>query len=284
MSLDERFSAWLDGELEADEIAELEAQLESDPSLAAEFEALQAVRDLIRSEAILAVPAASAERIITNVETMTPRVHAERPSGRHERVRRLQPRRRVPVFAAVAASFAIIVGVVAGVGSGTTIPAVGELVELHAAAASNADGAMDAMEPMDDMDLMTDMGMDSMMDDSMVMMAAQVDDDLIHAVYEDPSTLLPVSVFRQDGDADLGELVDEMDGGDIVEMGDLASWQKDVDGWHVVVLDGDGYTWTIVTPVDMEMDSMMVDMMDDLPSRDRGVVEQMRSAVVDIFS
>ena len=274
MSLDERFSAWLDDELPAEEVAELQAMVDADPQLAAEFAALRSVRDLIRSEAMLAMPAASAERVVS-------RVAADNVvgigTGSAKKARR---GRRVSTFAAVASSFAIVVGVVGGVGSGTTLPAVGELVALHSAAA--ATGEPEVMAEMDDMELVDDMGMD-VMGGSMDMMAAQVADDYVHCIYGSGDEA-KVSVFRQTGDVDLDALVDEMDGGDLAEMSGQAAWVKDIDDWHVVVIDGDGYMWTFVSPVDMDMDSMMDDMMTDLPARDRGLVEQLSSAVGGLFS
>ena len=64
MNLDDRYSAWLDGELDAPEVAELEAELAADPQLAEEFDALRSVRDLIRAEAMMAMPASSLDRIV----------------------------------------------------------------------------------------------------------------------------------------------------------------------------------------------------------------------------
>lgn len=284
MRLDDRYSAWLDGELADDEIAELEAELAADPELREEFEALRSVRDLIRAESMVAMQAGALDRIIAEVaatDTVDDDivVVADEPApapvvSLHER------RRRVPTFAAVAASFAIIVSVVGGLGGDTTLPAVGELVARHDAAAADM--------PLDggDMDKMDDMAGDMpAMTGSMEMMAAEIDDDLVHAVYESSTGSL-ISVFRQDGDLDVDELVDEMDGGDTGEMDGLPAWGKDIGDLHVTVLDGDGYVWTIVHDVDAPMDDMMNDVMSDLPSRSSGARERLHDvaeAIVEPF-
>ncbi|MEM8709289.1 MAG: RseA family anti-sigma factor [Actinomycetota bacterium] len=282
MNLDDRYSAWLDGELDEHEIPELEAELAGDPELQAEFEALRSVRDLIRAEAMVAMRPGALERIVAEVEAdlvdSAPTTAAD-PSPAAPVVSLAERRRRVPAFAAVAASFAIIVSVVGGLGGDTTLPAVGDLIARHDAAAADMSGDMD-MSEMDDM-------ADDMpaMDGSMSMMAAEVDDDLVHAIYES-STGSVVSVFRQDGELDVDELVDEMDGGDTGVMDGLPMWGKDIGDLHVTVLDGDGYVWTIVHDVGAPMDDMMNEVMADLPSRDAGVRERLHDvaeAIVEPF-
>jgi hypothetical protein len=278
MSLDDRYSAWLDGELPAEEIAALEAALAADDDLAAEFEALRSVRDLIRSEAMLAMPASSLERIVEAVDAFDeadsapPAVGAPMAAPVVDLVSR---RRRVPTFAAVAASFAIIVSVVGGLGGSSTLPAVGDLIARHDAAASEMPDA-DA-GPMDDMPAMPG---------AMEMAGGETaDDGLVHAVYVTASGSV-VSVFRQEGDLDLDGLVDEMDGGDTGEMAGHPMWVKDIDDLHIVVVDGDGYVWTFINQVDEPMDSMMDDMMDELPSRSAGVRERLHDvaeAIVEPF-
>ena len=275
MTLDDRYSAWLDGELDQAEIARLEAELEADPDLAVEFDALRSVRDLIRTEAMLAMPPASLDRIVAAVEATAddePAVAVD--TARAPVVDLSARRRRVPTFAAVAASFAIIVSVVGGLGGSSTLPAVGDLIARHDAAAADMPAA--ASDAMDDMPAMPA---------PMEMATTEVDDDLVHAVYVTGAGSV-VSVFRQDGDLDLDGLVDEMDGGDTGEMGGHPMWVKDIDDLHVVVVDGDGYVWTFINHVDEPMDSMMDDMMTDLPSRRDGARERLHDvaeAIVEPF-
>ena len=284
MRLDDRYSAWLDGELADDEIAELEAELATDPELREEFEALRSVRDLIRAESMVAMQAGALDRIIAEIaaeDAVDDDIVVTGGPAPAPVVSLGERRRRVPTFAAVAASFAIIVSVVGGLGGDTTLPAVGELVARHDAAAAEM--------PLDggDMDKMADDMADDMpaMAGSMEMMHAEIDDDLVHAVYESSTGSL-ISVFRQNGDLDVDELVDEMDGGDTGEMDGLPAWGKDIGDLHVTVLDGDGYVWTIVHDVDAPMDDMMNDVMSDLPSRSSGARERLHDvaeAIVEPF-
>ena len=284
MRLDDRYSAWLDGELADDEIAELEAELEADPELREEVEALRSVRDLIRAESMVAMQAGALDRIIAEIaaeDAVDDDIVVTGGPAPAPVVSLGERRRRVPTFAAVAASFAIIVSVVGGLGGDTTLPAVGELVARHDAAAAEM--------PLDggDMDKMADDMADDMpaMAGSMEMMHAEIDDDLVHAVYESSTGSL-ISVFRQNGDLDVDELVDEMDGGDTGEMDGLPAWGKDIGDLHVTVLDGDGYVWTIVHDVDAPMDDMMNDVMSDLPSRSSGARERLHDvaeAIVEPF-
>ena len=186
----------------------------------------------------------------------------------------LATRRRLPAIAAVAASFAIIVSVVGGLGGRTTLPAVGDLIARHDAAA--ADMPHEPMDPMDDMPAMPG---------PMEMAHAEVEGDLVHAVYTSSGGAV-VSVFRQDGDLDVDGLVDEMDGGETGEMDGKPMWSKDVGDRHITVVDGEGYVWTIVHAVDEPMDPMMDDMMGDLPTRDAGTRERLHDvaeAIVEPF-
>ncbi|MCH1434111.1 MAG: hypothetical protein L7U56_00455, partial [Acidimicrobiales bacterium] len=128
MTLDDRYSAWLDGELDDAEIAVLESELAADEALAAEFEALRSVRQYVRAEAMVALSPAALDRIVTAVEAV--------PGSGDEVVSpapvvHLSARRRVPTLAAIAASFAIIVSVVGGLGGSATLPAVGDLIARH---------------------------------------------------------------------------------------------------------------------------------------------------------
>ncbi|MEM9201394.1 MAG: RseA family anti-sigma factor [Actinomycetota bacterium] len=280
MTLDDRFSAWLDGELDDNEIADLETALAADTELAAEFEALRSVRDLIRSEAVMAMPAAAYDRVVeavssVDVEDIGPDHAAGVTTAAPDAavIDLATRRRRVPTFAAVAASFAIIVSVVGGLGGSTTLPAVGDLIARHDAAAAE----MPASEggPMDDMPEMPA---------PMEMAMSDTDDDVVHAVYVTPGGAV-VSVFRQDGELDVNELVDEMNGGETGDMAGHPMWAKDIGDLHVTVVDGDGYVWTFINDVDEPVD-MMDDMVNDLPARSAGIRERLHDvaeAIVEPF-
>ena len=272
MSLDERHSAWLDGELDAVEAAAVEAELAADPDLAAEVEALRSVRSLLRESATIDLRSDAGEHFIARVEALDAAEPAEPPVPVVDLATR---RRGIPTFAAVAASFAIIVSVIGGVGGDTTLPAIGDLVARHDAAAAEM-----PHEPMDES--MSDM---PKMAGEMDMMAAEVADGMAHAVYVAKDGSI-VSVFRLDGELDGEGLVDDM-GGSIGEMDGHDMWAKDIGTRHVAVLDGDGYVWTIVSDVDVDpMADLMHDMMDELPERSPSLAERLHDlaeAVVEPF-
>ena len=271
MSLDERHSAWLDGELDAVEAAAVEAELAADPGLAAEVEALRSVRSLLRDNAMIDLRPDVGEHFIARVEALD----AAEQAAVAPVVELASRRKRVPTFAAVAASFAIIVSVIGGVGGDTTLPAIGDLVARHdAAAAEMPDEPID--ESMSDMPKMAG---------EMDMMTAESSGGVIHAVYLTADGSI-VSVFRLDGELDSDALVDDM-GGSVGEMDGHDMWAKDIGPRHVAVLDGDGYVWTIVSDVDVDpMAVLMHDMMDELPERSPSLAERLHDvaeAVVEPF-
>lgn len=277
MTLDDRYSAWLDGELAPDEAAAVEAEVAADPALAAEVDALRSVRSLLRAQGPVDVYADAGERLVARLEAAAAASRSEAGRGAASRatVVPLARRRRVPTLAAVAASFAIIVSVIGGVGGSSTLPAVGDLIARHDAAA--------AVMPHDPMASMPD-DMPSM-PGKMDMMHADLDGSVVHALYAlaDGSA---VSVFRHDGELDEAGLVDDM-GGEVGEMAGHAMWAADIGRRHVAVLDGDGYVWTIVSDVETDpMSDLMHDVMTDLPERSPSIAERlhdMAEAVVEPF-
>lgn len=82
----ENLSAYLDGELTAAEIAELEAEFAADPGVRAERDELESVMDFVRSNGPLDAPAGFAQSVLAKVaEEATPRggtlVWLRRPMG-----------------------------------------------------------------------------------------------------------------------------------------------------------------------------------------------------------
>jgi len=262
MSLDDRFSGWLDGELDAEEEAAVEAEIAADPAVAAEVESLRAVRSLLRAQGHLAVRPAAVEHLIAEVATRDRGVVAATD------VISLHPRRRVPLLAAAVASFALVVSVIGGVGGASTLPAVGDLITRHDAAAAVMTGEGTGAEH-DDMPAMGE---------TMEMMSVDRADGVAHAVYAavDGSA---VSVFRQDGDFD-AELMAADLGGDVGEMDGHDMWSADLEARHVAVLDGEGYVWILVSDVDVDpMADLMPGMLDELPTRAPSITERVRSVV-----
>ena len=129
----------------------------------------------------------------------------------------------------------------------------------------------------DDMADMEPMPMDAAataalpMPDDYSMEQAFAEGSTVHLLYR---TRLgePVSVFRQEGDVDMEALGD----GAMVRGDEAAMWSSAMEGSYVVVVDGDGYLWTIVSAT--PHDEMMDDLMHDLPTRDAGIGERLRDA------
>ena len=108
-TLDECLSAWLDGELDATDEAELRRELEALPTLAARLAQLQRVDDALRRVPEPAVPPELSARLR---ERITGETRRGRQRARRQAVRTAPaPRRRwaLPVLAAVAAAaFALL--------------------------------------------------------------------------------------------------------------------------------------------------------------------------------
>lgn len=250
----EWLSAYLDDELDPARRAEVESSVARDPALAAELEEVREIRSMLR-RSVVEPPAGSIGRIVAVV--------AASPGG----VVRLAERRRTPTLAALAAVMVIIASVVGGVGGTSIVPALGDLVARHEAAAAGVDPPGDDGDPMpmDDAAVMA-----PAMPSGYSMMGAFADSSLVHLVYVSGRGV-PVSVFRQDGEADM----DGLRGGTMGDGDRL--WSSDVEANHVVVVDGDGYVWVFVSgePHD-EMDEMMDTMMTDLPQRSPSIVDRVR--------
>jgi hypothetical protein len=266
---EEWLSAHLDGELSSSEAAELEAVLASDPALAAIHDDLARVRAMVRGS-VVEPPQGTLERIVAGVERADEHANPDRPVAP---VYSLASRRRVPTFAAVAAALVIIASVVGGLGGSDSLPALGDLIAQHEAAASVIDG-----EPMPDH--MDHMGMDEIpMDEAMdVALPMPADFSVRHAFASGSITQLvymsadgePVSVFRHEGETDLGDL-----GNGSVSSGPEAEmWSARRLDAYVAVVDGTGYVWVIVSAE--PHDDMMDDMMDDLPTRSPSIGERLR--------
>lgn len=270
---DDRISAFLDGELPESAAAEFEAEITANPSLAAEVESFAAVRNLLRTEAGVQPRAGAMERIVATVSAEALADHragdAEVGPGTVAPVVQLSGRRRVPGLAAAAASFVIIGSVVGGLGGSTTLPAVGDLVARHAAAA-----AAESMPASDD-DVMSEaMAEGPSVPSGYEIAHASRDGSVIHLVYAGPDGSM-VSIFQQEGDTDVSMIGDEMGKGELGEMGGQPMWSGSVGDTHVAVLDGDGYLFTVVG--DADHDTMVV-MMGGLPSRDPGFTARLSDA------
>ena len=188
---------------------------------------------------------------------------------RESRIQRFAPR-----VAAAAVVIAIVGAVVGGVGTDTRIPAIGDLVASHQAAAAGQMPDTAHEMPMDDAhEIAVDMP------DSMKMAAAFMEQgDTVHLLYADEAGVT-VSVFWQPGETDLSELDHD---GQMGMMGDSPVWHSVLGEMHVSVVDGDGGVLTVVT--DHEDDEMMVMLSESMPSHSPSVFDRLldvADAVVD---
>ncbi|MBT5851914.1 MAG: hypothetical protein HOH36_15910 [Acidimicrobiaceae bacterium] len=259
---DDRLSAYLDDELASAERDEVEIALASDSALRSLLAELAEMKAVL-GDSMIEPSSASIDRMIGAIERVD-----EQRSPTLSPVVDLASHRRVPTFAAVAGSIVIIASVVGGVGETASIPAIGDLIVRHEAAASDLESGVELA--------MDDDAMHEMMDDGpsipIRLDLTYVDQDgpLLHAVFESPEGLM-LSLFRQDGDADLNEIGNELGIGEIVDMGGHEMWASDMGETHIAVIDGDGFTWTIVG--DAEADHMMT-IMSDLPARSPSIGER----------
>jgi hypothetical protein len=278
---EEWLSAHLDGELGDAQEAELKAALAADSVLAATCDDLARVRTLMRSETARPLDGAI-ERIVASVEAADRSVAEQRnASAQRAPVVTLASRRRVPRFAAAAAAMVIIASVVGGVGGGDSLPAIGDLIAQHEAAAGVVEGdpMPDDMDHMDPMPMDNAMSMAPAMPDDLSMEHAFLSGSTLHLLYVGPEGE-PISVFRHEGEADLGAL----DAVGLAESDHRGMWSGPAEGAYVAVIDGTGFVWIVVS--EHPHNDMMGDMMDDLPTRSPSLGDQVRETadiVVDSF-
>jgi len=265
---DERISAHLDGELTPSESAEFERMLATDPALRADYDDLARVRSLLQSSSVEPVDGAI-ERLIAAVESDD----EDRHDHHDARVISLTSRRRVPTFAAAAAAMVIIASVVGGLGGSTNLPALGDLIDQHEAAAAIVDGdpMPDSLGVVDSMPMSVASAAAPPMPDDYSMEHAFTRGRMVHLVYRTVDGD-PVSIFRHEGDADLGDLGQ----GSIVSSEEADMWSAPMDNAYVAVVDGTGYVWIIISAE--PHDDMMGDMMHDLPTRSPSLGDRVRDA------
>lgn len=211
------------------------------------------IRELLASAPLIEPREGALERIVAAVAAQTSSGGAVVDLGPRREVR---ARRWAPRVAAAAVIITIIGAVVGGIGSDTRIPAVGDLVASHQAAAAGQMPETAHEMPMDDAKHLN-VGMPA----PMKMEAAfRESGKTIHLLYSGPDGAM-VSLFRQPGETDLHQLGDE---GQVKMMGDSPVWSSVVDQSHVAVVDGVGCVWTVVS--DHEDDAMLTSLAHELPA------------------
>jgi hypothetical protein len=269
---EELLSAHLDGELSDRDAAAVEAALAADPVLVETYQDLARVRERLRG-AVVEVSDRTLERISRSVDADRAEETGNRRDTGVERpiVVDLAGRRRVPTVAAVAAALAIIAGVVGGLGRPDSLPALGDLIAQHEVAAAVAEGASmpEGMDMGEEMPMDEAMTVAPVMPDEYTIRYAFSRDTMVHLMFTGPGGE-PVSIFRQEGDTDLEDLGEgSMSSGEGADM-----WSVQRQEAYVAVIDGSGYVWVVVTE---EADGdMMIDMMEDLPTRSPSLGDRLR--------
>jgi hypothetical protein len=211
------------------------------------------IRELLAGAPLVEPREGALERIVAAVAAQAGSVGAVVDLGarRDSRAQRWAPR-----VAAAAVIITIIGAVVGGIGSDTRIPAIGDLVASHQAAAA---GQMP--ETADEMTMHDAYHLKVGMPESMKMQAAFTESGkTIHLLYAGPDGEM-VSLFWQPGETDLRELGDD---GQLKMMGGSPVWSSVVGESHVAVVDGVGCVWTLVS--DHEDDAMLTSLTHDLPA------------------
>lgn len=228
-------SAYLDGELTADERAELEQALAASPKLRGELHSLDRTRTLLRR-----LPEVEPRRPIS-----PPRTRAK-PSA--ARVRRLGV-----AVVGVAAIWLVILGVGIGLGSLPVVPDVDQLALQHAAASGPSEStdmgfrAMTIEQMADDPAILDDIG------PGMEREAIFQLDDVVQVRYSDG--LHTISVFHQPGEVDW----DAMPESGEMEMMDLGPvWSTTMGDVDVLVAERGDLIVTVVADGDMDHEMSMM--------------------------
>ena len=225
-------------------------------------DAFDDIRDLLTKAPLVEPRPGALDRIIAAVavEPAPAAPVIDLSARRATRAQRWSPR-----IAAAAVVIAIIGAVVGGVGADTRIPALGDLVASHEAAAAEVmPGAAQELPMVDARE------MEPAMPEAMWMRAAFVEPgDTIHLVYADGGGGV-VSIFRQVGDTDLTDLGD---GGVVEMMGETAVWIAVMAEVHVAVIDSEGYVWTVVA--DHHDEAMLTVITGDLPQRSPSLFDRL---------
>lgn len=142
---DDRWSAWLDGELRDDERAGMDAQRRSDPGCRQALEELRATRTLVRGLGLAEPPPGFLESLITPTAT-------EDSGSRSGAVvdldaARRRHRRRTSGIGVAAAAAALVVAIVVP-GVARTHPALATDIRVHQAGVSSSGDPISGLAPL----------------------------------------------------------------------------------------------------------------------------------------
>ncbi|MGY9071496.1 MAG: anti-sigma factor family protein [Acidimicrobiales bacterium] len=252
--LDERLSAYLDGELSADEASEIRLLLESSALARAEFEAVTEAREFVRGLPLLEPPP-DVVRMLRRGSPLAP----VRSSGKPART-------RLSAIAISAVATAAFWGVVVGTtGFSASVSSVDTVVAAHSSVIPTDAVAVDSAE-MDNMPMPSE-------PPGMTLVHVERLGRATHAMYSDGAQ--QVSVFAEPGRVDWSA----MSVGDRVEIGGDPGWHGSIEGYDVVVVQRGRNVFTIVAETSDEMmdmgESMTVDEKTSIGDRVRDAADNL---------
>lgn len=248
-------SAYLDGELTADERRQVERALEANPGLRGELTELGQTRGLIRG--------------LADVEPRRPLVATAPPRppqhGRH---------RLALAVVGVAAVWLVVLSVGVSLGSLPIAPDVDQLALQHASAGTTMDFEPMAFDEMaDDPAVLDDVG------HGMERAAIYQADDVTQVRYSDGQHDL--SVFHQRGEVDWDEMPDA---GEMAMMDDGPVWMSTMAGLDVLVTQRGDLVVTIVADGDMDQEmTMEASVMVPEVEMSEGLVDRLVDAPRNVF-
>lgn len=237
-SHEELLSAYLDGEVTADERTLLETELARSAELRVEFAELQATRTLVRS-----------------LPPVAPRSPLALPQPEHGPGR---GRRLAIAVVGVAALWLLILSIGVGVGRLPVVPDVEQLSAQHASADPGQGFAVMDADSMEDPAIMSDIG------GGMTRESVFMRDDVVQVRYSDGEH--DVSVFHQPGDVDWDNMPSM---GKVDMMADGPMWSAQIDGRTIVVTERGDLVVTVVADDGMD-DAMAMHASAMVPEVERG--------------
>ncbi|MDG2111359.1 MAG: hypothetical protein P8N02_01955 [Actinomycetota bacterium] len=256
--LDSRLSAYLDGELEPAEVADVQALLESSPEALLEFDRVREARDMVRELPLLEPPPEVAALFRAVGGGARPAALSGRPR------RRARTRAVVMSVVATAAFWGVVVsspGLTAAVS-----PSLDSAVAAHSLVPDGSDAEAEMS--------VTETDMPSEVGGSLYLVHSERIGRGTHAVYSDGSRR--ISVFEEPGRVDWRALP----AGSRIELDGSPGWHGSLDGYDIVVVERGRSLYTIVA--EPAPDEMMDDVGVSMPADEPSLLDRIREASNDV--
>jgi len=268
MSTDPRelFSAYLDGELEPDEVALVEAHLVAHPELRGELDALWRTRQMVRDLPLLPLP-----------EGFRPIPRSRSPLSPAPTRRRVGPRSLLAGAVATLLVWGLLLG--AGpVGEAVVRPDLASAVGSHVSIIGQRDSS-----PSGEPEMPMDPGVitaPQYMEGDFRLMYAEKKGDMAQAMYSDGTQM--ISLFEQPGRIDWHAMPDD---GEMMMIDGEAAWHGAIGGYDVLLSERRGMVYVLVGSAPAE--SAMEEMTSQMPGADTSLWDRLLricGRTVDFFS